>query len=212
MRIPCGESVTWLAGMQRGPRVDVFLIEHVLDRVARDVTAAEPNHCADPLRHARDLQDFAGCERVEVAGNDVEAVLVLFDRLEERADLVAPLPLAPIGEPGAQVQTKQPYRWFFDFDFEKSVLGVTREMPIVFGDWQSAQKTCRVINAGIPMRHPGELGEFSDDQPIGCFLQEHNVRMCGTNYGGDLLGASGAAEFYVVAKQPKSHGRLRLTS
>ena len=75
VRVPHGEGVAGLAlriRVQRPPRVDVAVGAHHLDRAARDVAAAQPDHAADPRRHRRRVEPLARRERVEVAGEHVE--------------------------------------------------------------------------------------------------------------------------------------------
>ena len=171
VRIPGRKGVTGLARVQRRPRVYVVLIEHVLDGVTRDISATQPDHRANPLRHSFDSQHFAGCERVEITRDDVEAVLMLLNSLEQGCDLVLALSFTPVRKPGTQMQSEQTHLRFGDRNLQKRVLRVARQMPVVFGHRQPAQKACGVVYTRIPMLHASELGELRDHQSIGGFLK-----------------------------------------
>jgi len=100
--------------VDRPPRIDVAVGAHHLDRAARDVASAEPDHATDPSRHRGRVEPLAGRERVEVAGEEMkgEGVLLahelILNAVEQSAQLTrAPL-LAPLREPCAKVENEQP--------------------------------------------------------------------------------------------------------
>ena len=81
VRVPSGEGVACF-GMEAAVAVNVIGGQHDLDGFALDVAPAEPDEGANPARHAAHIEQFAGCEGVEIADEQVKAVLVLLDAFE----------------------------------------------------------------------------------------------------------------------------------
>ena len=99
--------------------VGILFVQHHLNRVTRDVATTHPHHRADPSRHLRDLKSFAGRESIEVTGDEMKAVLVFTDPVEQEADLTCATPLTPLREPRTQVQSEDANRMPFEDHLEK---------------------------------------------------------------------------------------------
>src|SRR4051812_21786921 len=137
--------------MQPAPRIRVMLVRHHLDRRPCDVAATQPHHGADPARHRRDLQPLARRERVEVAGDDVEAVLVLADAVEQQTDLPRATTLAPVREPRTEMQPEDPRMPALEHDLEEWMLRAEGTVPRVMRNGESAQKSRRISLPRAPV-------------------------------------------------------------
>src|SRR3712207_6593689 len=108
VRAPRGERVSRLGGVQGAERVDVPGVEDLLERAPTHLAATEPDECAQPVRERADVEQLAGSERIEVAGEHVKAVLVLPDAGQERAQLADAAPLGPRRVHGTEVHAEDP--------------------------------------------------------------------------------------------------------
>src|SRR5688572_12604853 len=108
MRVPGRKGEPRARRMNCPPRVDIMLVDHVLDGVTRNVLPAQPNHRANPLRHALRIEDFTRSQSVEVPGNDVNTTLVLANRVQQRLNFESAPPFTPVRKPGAQMQPENP--------------------------------------------------------------------------------------------------------
>ena len=73
-------------------RVDVARFEHHANRDPADRLAGDPRERPQPRRQLVHVEAFARRKRVEVAGHDMQAVLVALDAAQQRAQFVrAPL-------------------------------------------------------------------------------------------------------------------------
>src|SRR5947207_11377000 len=83
VRIPSRKGVSLLIRMVRAVTVAISSIEHSLNSFALQLAAADPDQCANPRRHAIKLQNLSRRERIEVSRQNVKAVLMSLDSLEE---------------------------------------------------------------------------------------------------------------------------------
>jgi hypothetical protein len=79
VRLPDGKSVAFVIGVKGAKAVQISGVKHRLNGVAADVASRKPDQRANPERHQVKIENFAGRERVEIADDDVKAVLMLFD-------------------------------------------------------------------------------------------------------------------------------------
>ncbi|MCA1649750.1 MAG: hypothetical protein LC753_05525 [Acidobacteria bacterium] len=56
-----------------------------MDRAPADASSAQPHQRTQPLRQRAHVEELTWRERVEVAGQDVQPVLVSLNTLEQRA-------------------------------------------------------------------------------------------------------------------------------
>ena len=76
VRIPHREAEAAIVRVQPAERVDVAGVEHDLNRAPADAPAAQPDERAQARRQLAEVEHVAGRQRVEVAGEQVEAALV----------------------------------------------------------------------------------------------------------------------------------------
>ena len=76
-------------------------------------------------------QAFARRERVEVAGDDVKAVLVFANAVEQQPDFSGATALAPFREPRAQMEAEDARVWGVEHDLEERMSRAARAVPRV---------------------------------------------------------------------------------
>jgi hypothetical protein len=69
--------------MQSAKTITITRVEHQLNSLALQLTAADPDQCSNPRRQAFEFENFSGSKGVEVAEQDVKAVLVTFNTVEQ---------------------------------------------------------------------------------------------------------------------------------
>jgi len=69
--------------MQGAVTIAVTGVEHHLNRFALQLTTADPDQRANPCGHTTEFQNLSGRESIEVANQNVKAVLMSLDAVEE---------------------------------------------------------------------------------------------------------------------------------
>src|SRR5690242_10882417 len=121
MRIPGREGEASLGGVHLPETVNIAGVDDALDRAEADLAAAEPHERAKAMRQLRVVENFAGCQRVEVADEKVRTVLMLLDRLEKRLEFNRAPMLGPGRVHRAQMQSEDPQPIVFQRDLEECV-------------------------------------------------------------------------------------------
>src|SRR6266850_2040646 len=96
MRIPDRESVSLLLRVKRTIAVRVTRVAHELNSIALNIAAAQPDEPSNPRRHATHVKDFTGRQRIEISNQNMKAVLMSFNALQQGLNLPHPAALAPL--------------------------------------------------------------------------------------------------------------------
>src|SRR4029450_12393602 len=136
---PGRECISIAEWMQPPPDVGVFLVQHHLNRIARDVSAAHPDHRAYPGWHLCQLETLTWRNRIEVTRDDVKAVLMFADAVQQQSNFSRTTSFAPLREPGAQVQAEDPRVRILEDDLEEGMFGAAGAVPGVVSDRDPAQ-------------------------------------------------------------------------
>src|SRR4029079_3942693 len=94
--------------MPRTESIDVAAVEHVLNGPPSDLSAAQPDERLQARREQPALEEFTWSQRVEIAGQEMKAMLMLRDGCEQRAQLEHAAPLGPRCVHGGEVQSENP--------------------------------------------------------------------------------------------------------
>ena len=86
VRVPGGEGETFVI-VEAAEAVDIATVEHDLDRLVADSSTGDPGDEPEPGRQTTKVERFAGSEGVEIAGEHVEPVLMMFDTIQQRTKL-----------------------------------------------------------------------------------------------------------------------------
>ncbi len=83
MRIPGGKRVSLVVRMQSAKTITITSVEHQLNSLALQLTAADPDQCSNPRRQAFEFENFSGRKGVEVAEQNMKTILMTFDTVEQ---------------------------------------------------------------------------------------------------------------------------------
>src|SRR5215216_2597359 len=84
VRIPRRERIPLNLRIERAKTIVIPRVEHQLNRLALQLPTTDPNQRSQPRRHLMNVQSFTRRERVEVANQNVKAVLMSLNPVEER--------------------------------------------------------------------------------------------------------------------------------
>ena len=76
VRIPDGKGVALVVRVKKAIAVKVICVEHDLNRLALNVTPAQPDERANPRGHAPHIQQLARRERVEIPDQHMKTILM----------------------------------------------------------------------------------------------------------------------------------------
>ena len=82
MRRPGGECISFRFWMKVSVSIKIIRVEHDLDCLPANFPATQPDQGAEPRWQAPDIKLLSWSEGVEVADQDVQTMLMLFDVLE----------------------------------------------------------------------------------------------------------------------------------
>jgi hypothetical protein len=94
--------------MEVSERVFVSGVEHRLNRSPSNAPAPQPHERPEAQRQSGHLKGLIGRQRVEIAREDVKPMLMPFDALKQRAELVHSPPLGPRRVNRTEVDAKHP--------------------------------------------------------------------------------------------------------
>src|SRR4051812_23291797 len=103
VRRPRRKRVADIGPVQQAVCVDVSGVEHQLNRAPPDMAAAQPDERAQAMRQFPEIEQIARRERVEISGEQVEAMLMASNARKQRAKLDHPVALRPCGVERAQM-------------------------------------------------------------------------------------------------------------
>jgi hypothetical protein len=107
------------------------------------------------------VEQFAWRERIEVADEDVRSVLMLLDRQQQRAKLVASPLLRPRRVHGAQMDPHDPPRAASRDDFDEGVARDARLPPFHMIERLPRQVAERLAAARAPVARPASCANCS---------------------------------------------------
>lgn len=209
VRRPRGECKTRIASVQLAITVDVAGVEDHLNRPPPDVPAAQPDECPQAMGQLAKVEQVAWRKCVEIAGEDVESVLVPGNGGKERAQLEDTPPFRPRGEDRGQVHTEHAQLSGAWIDLEERVAGEAGPVPGIVSNRPTTHEGERLAGPRGPFRHPGPGRETLDDDGIGGFLEHHEVGICVPDSGAERLFLAAAAAADVVAQDAQRGLRRR---
>jgi hypothetical protein len=98
------------------------------------------------------------------------------DAFEQSTNFSSSLALAPLGEPCAQVQSKDAQIVSGRHYLKKRMFGSGRVMPLMISNLNPAQVSDRMRALGCPKRKSRRLGQCFDYSGVGGLLEDDQVR------------------------------------
>src|SRR4051812_32960731 len=121
VRRPGRKRVADLWSVQQPIGIGVIRIEHQLDGAPPDFAAAQPHQRAQAIRQLAKIKEISGRQRVEVAGQHVETVLMARNTRKKRPQLDHAMAFGPRRIQRAEVHAENPQLSGSRLDVEKSM-------------------------------------------------------------------------------------------
>ncbi len=201
MRIPGGKRMAGVKLVEEPVAVHVAGVEEQLNCFPSDLASGDPRESAIAQRQSRHIELLARGKCIEVARDNVKAVLMLRDVGQQGFQFVFAAAFRDIRMNGGKMDTEDPRAGSGQDHFEISSTGQSDIPPRVMRDVHAAKVCEGVACGGGPFREATFLGNPLDHIGPNRLLKNHDVRRARVDYAGNPFLAATSAEPDIVAEK-----------